>query len=61
MEELYFTPSLKVNSKVVDLVIPGNHLEIDRITYQRLSRKPRGRTIKRKMKSLNSETTIIIY
>ncbi len=47
MEELYYVPSLRVNSKISDLVIEGNHIELDGITYQRLSRKPRGRSIKR--------------
>jgi len=61
MEELYFTPSLKVNSKVADLVIEGNHIEIGGLTFQRLSRKPRGRSIKRKLKGLDTETLILIY
>ena len=47
MEELYYVPSMKVNSKVADLVIEGNHIEINGITYQRLSRKPRGRSVNR--------------
>ncbi len=61
MEELYYVPSLRVNSKISDLVIEGNHIELDGITYQRLSRKPRGRSIKRKLKSLESNTRILIY
>lgn len=61
MEELYYVPSSKVNSKVADLVIDGNHIEIKGITYQRLSRKPRGRSIKRKLKGLETETSILIY
>ena len=35
MEELYYVPSSKVNSKVADLVIDGNHIEIKGITYQK--------------------------
>ena len=61
MRELYYVPSLRVNSKISDLVIEGNHIELDGITYQRLSRKPRGRSIKRKLKSLESDTRILIY
>ena len=61
MEELFYIPSLKVNAKVSDLVIEGNHIEIDGITYQRLSRKPRGRSIKRKLSSMKSNTRILIY
>ena len=61
MEELYYVPSLRINSKISELVIEGNHIEFDGITYQRLSRKPRGRSIKRKLKSLESNTRILIY
>jgi hypothetical protein len=61
MEELYYVPSLRINVKISDLVIEGNHIELDGITYQRLSRKPRGRSIKRKLKSLQSNTRILIY
>tara|TARA_B110000967_G_C18347287_1_gene299568 strand:+ start:215 stop:403 length:189 start_codon:yes stop_codon:yes gene_type:complete len=61
MEELYYVPSMKVNSKVSDLVIEGNHIEIAGITYQRLSRKPRGRSVKRKLSSKESNTRIVIY
>ena len=61
MEELYYVPSMKVNAKVADLLIEGYHIEIDGITYQRLSRKPRGRSVKRKLKSLKSNTRILIY
>jgi|TARA_B110000908_G_scaffold46387_1_gene56546 hypothetical protein len=61
MEELYYVPSMKVNSKVSDLVIEGNHIEIAGITYQRLSRKPRGRSVKRKLISKESNTRIVIY
>jgi hypothetical protein len=61
MEELFYIPSLRVNAKVADLVIEGNHIEIDGITYQRLSRKPRGRSIKRKLSSTKSNTRILIY
>lgn len=61
MEELFYVPSLKVNSKIADLVIEGNHIEINGITFQRLSRKPRGRSIKRKLQDLNNNTRILIY
>ncbi len=61
MEELYYVPSMKVNSKVADLVIEGNHIEIDGRTYQRLSRKPRGRSVMRKLFSEKTNTRILIY
>ena len=61
MEELYYMPSLKVNSKVADIVVEGNHIEIDGIYYKRLSRKPRGRSLKAKLQSIKNMTTIVLY
>jgi hypothetical protein len=61
MEELYFIPSLKINARVSELVIQGNHIEIEGITYQRLSRKPRGRSVSRKLLNESTNTRIIIY
>lgn len=61
MEELYYVPSLKVNSLTSSLVIEGNHIEIENITYQRLSQKPRGRSIKRKLQSQSTNTRLTIY
>jgi hypothetical protein len=61
MEELYFIPSLKINARVSELVIQGNHIEIEGTTYQRLSRKPRGRSVSRKLLNESTNTRIIIY
>lgn len=61
MEELYYIPSLRITSKVSELVMEGNHIEIAGRTYQRLSKKPRGRSIKRKLVSEQSNTRILIY
>ena len=61
MRELFYVPSLRVNSKISDLVIEGNHITIDGTTYQRLSRKPRGRSLKRKLKNIETDTRILIY
>lgn len=60
-QEQYYVPSLKVNSKISDTVMNGYHIEIEGITYQQLSRKPRGRSIVRKLQGMESNTSIIIY
>lgn len=61
MEELFYIPSLKVNSKVADTVVYGHHIEIDEITYQRVSKKPKGRSILRKITNITTNQTITIY
>jgi len=61
MEEVYYIQSSKINAKVADTVIEGYHLEIDKITFQRLSRKPRGRSIKHKFINEKGTERLLIY
>jgi len=61
MEELYYFPSAKVNSKISELINPGHHIQIDDYVYERLSRKPKGRSIFRRLSSLDEKTSITIY
>jgi hypothetical protein len=61
LEEYYYVSSLRINSKISDTVIEGKHIEIDGITFQRLSRKPRGRSIERKLLNINSNLRLVIY
>lgn len=61
MEELFYVPSHRVTAKIVELVEEGNHIILDRLTYKKLSRKPRGRMVKRRLQSLDGNTRILIY
>jgi|GEM_PF-1425960 len=61
LEEYYYVSSLKINSKISDTVIEGKHIEIDGITFQRLSRKPRGRAIERRLLNMDSRLRLVIY
>lgn len=61
MNELYYFPTVKVNAKVADTIIDGNYIEIEGYRYELLSRKPRGRSIARKLLNETTNTRIIIY
>ena len=61
IEELYYIPSVKINAKVADLVMPGNHIKVDGYQYERLVRKPRGRSIKRTLRSMDENTYLKLY
>lgn len=61
MEELFYVPYHRITAKIVDLVEEGNHIILNEITYQKLSRKPRGRMVKRRLQSLDGNTRILIY
>jgi hypothetical protein len=61
MIEKYFLSRLKINAKTSELVIPGEHINIDGYTYEQLSRKPKGRTIFRKLINKTNTERFTIY
>ena len=61
MTELYYFPAVKMNARIAELVDDGNHIDIGSYRYEKLFRKPKGRSIDRKLISENQETRIIIY
>lgn len=59
--EKYYVPTIKVNSRIADLVLDGYHIEIEGYRYEELARKPKGRSIKRKLINTNTQERLIIY
>jgi hypothetical protein len=56
MIKLNYIRSTKITPRIKQTVITGEHISIDGDTYEKLSKKPYGRTILRKLiKSDNSE------
>jgi len=61
MIETYYLSALKINSKTSELVIPGNHITIENYKYEQLSRKPKGRSILKKLLNESTKQRFIIY
>jgi hypothetical protein len=61
MNELYYFPKVRVNAKISEIINPGKHIEIDGYVYENLTRKPRGRSIVRRLRSMDEMTSITIY
>lgn len=61
MNENYYIRATKVNARVADLVIEGNHITIDGYRFEKLERKPRGRSIERKLQNVKTQERILIY
>lgn len=59
--EHYYVPSTKINAKIADIVETGFNIVIDNYNYERLSRKPKGRTIKRRLFNTTTQERIVIY
>jgi len=61
MNKLFFVPSTKINARIADTVISGQHITIEGLTYQMVSKRPQGRRVLRKLQNLNTNTQITIY
>lgn len=61
MNESYFIRGTKINARVADLVIEGQHINIDGYRFEKLTKKPRGRVIERKLQNTETQERFIIY
>jgi|TARA_B110000908_G_scaffold62915_2_gene76468 hypothetical protein len=61
MEELYYFPTVKMNAKISEIVLEGQYMEMEGYRYEELSKKPRGRSILRKLVSETSNIRMTIY
>jgi hypothetical protein len=61
MEKLFYVPAVKMNAKLQETKMEGFHISIDGYTYERLSRRPVGRPITRRLLNTATEEQIVIY
>jgi hypothetical protein len=61
MEKLFYVPGLKITAKIADTVIDGQHIEVDGDRYERVSKRPTGRRVMRRLRSIDESTQITIY
>ena len=53
--------SSKLTPRINQTVIPGQHIVIEGVTYEKLSRKPYGKAIVRRLKSIEINESITCY
>ena len=61
MNEFFYFPAIKINAKIAEIVDEGHHLMINDYRYERLLRRPKGRSILRRLFNETQDTRIIIY
>ena len=61
MEKLYYIPQWRMNARIAETVLEGEDITIEGITYQRLSRAPIGKSIKRRLRKTDETQRIVIY
>jgi len=61
VNQTVYVPIVKVNLKIQDIVINDSTIEIEGRIYQQLSKKPRGRVVRRRLRSLTTDEQMLIY
>lgn len=61
VNQTIYVPIVKVNLKIQDIVIVDSTIEIEGRVYQELSKKPRGRIVRRRLNSLTTDEQMLIY
>lgn len=61
MTDLHFIQSSKINSRILDTVLNGYHIRLDGMVYEQVSRRPYGKTLKRRLQNLQKQERILIY
>ena len=61
MNQLFFIKSHKVNHKTIDSVMEGCHIELNGYRYEQLNKRPFGRSIERRLRSMDEQTQLVVY
>ena len=61
MTDLHFIQSSKINSRISDTVLNGYHIRLDGMVYEQVSKRPYGKTLKRRLQNLQKQERILIY
>ena len=57
----FYVPKVKMNYKLAETVLEGEHIRIEGYTYDRVSRRPKGRSIKQTLLNSTETERWIIY
>lgn len=57
----YYVFGPKINFKIAETVIDGYHIEVDGYTFEQVSKPPRGRSIYRRLMSMDEQTKLVLY
>lgn len=61
MEELYYMASIAIPASIADTIIDGDTIKLNELVYKRLSKKPKRRTIERRLLNVEGDQKLLIY
>lgn len=61
MENLFYVPGLRITPRIADTVMIGHHIIVGEQRFERVSKRPTGRRVLRKLVSMNEKERIVLY
>ena len=61
LDTVIYVPRVKMTYKIAETVIDGYHIKIDNYTYERVLRKPQGRSLKHSLINKDETERWLIY
>lgn len=61
MQKLYFIAPTKINARISESVMPGYHIKVDGLTFEQVSKRPFGKSLKQSLVNEAKQERILIY
>lgn len=61
MNKLYYVAADKITQRISEDVLPGNHIRVNGLRFELISKRPLGKTIYKRLRSMDEQTQLTIY
>ena len=61
MDKKFYILYSKINARISDAVIPGHHIKLNDETYERISRRPQGKRVFKRLLNTVSNERLVLY
>lgn len=61
MDKKYYILYSKINARIAETVLSGYHIKVDDITYERVSRRPLGKKVVKRLLNTSTNEKLVLY
>lgn len=61
MNKMFYVAADKITARISEDVLPGNHIRVNGLRFELVSKRPLGKTIYKKLRSIDEQTQLVIY
>lgn len=61
MDKKFYILYSKINARISDSVMTGYHIKVDDLTYERVSRRPLGKRVVKRLLNTSTEEKLVLY